>query len=40
MVHYVLCVGDVKLDENLAVIPVYPVAIPILEYIGRGVFVG
>jgi hypothetical protein len=40
MVHCVLGAGDVKLDTNLAVILVCPVAIPILEYISRGIFVG
>jgi hypothetical protein len=38
MVQRILGAGNVKLDANLAVILVRPVAIPILEHVGRSVF--
>ena len=40
MVQRILGAGNVELDVNLAVILVCPVAIPVLERVGRSVFVG
>ena len=40
MVHCVLGAGDVELDANLAAILMCPVAVPVLEHVGRSLFVG